>query len=266
MIQSTIGSGFSLPTASDGNLAVSNQSATTPPVDAIFARPLSTFTIATDVTASTVSTLNYDFVAGAGHSIVIGNEIVLQDLNSDRSFFAVVLDVVTNTITVDRPIDFAFPSATTTGTRVNTNMAVNGSSTPVIYNLYFGGSMIDMTRMIVKLVDDAVMNTATFGGIAALTRGIVFRSNRIAQTIFNFKTNGDIQSFCFDAEYTEDGLPGPSGIQGLALRITFGSIGKHGTIFQAEQPTDLQWIVQDDLTDLESCRVIAQGREKLSTE
>jgi len=246
-------------TGNDGfDLDMNLQDQTTPTVDTYFLQSISNFTVATDTPVSTVSVLEYDFDATSGHGITAGNEILLLDIAGDRSMYAVVMGVATDTITLDRPLDNSFPAATTLGRIVSREMAVNGAVTPQIFTVRGGALQShDITRMFITMLDDSAMDDGKFGGISALTRGLVLRIvNGIQVNIFNFKTNSDIKQFCYDLTYSDKAA---AGLHGLSARMSFGGNDKHGVVLRLDGLDALQWIVQDDLTGLTSLHASAQG-------
>jgi hypothetical protein len=103
------------------------------------------------------------------------------------------------------------------------------------------------------------MDDSRFGGLPALTRGLVFRIvNGFQRTIFCFKTNQDIKQFCYDVNYSSRA---PSGYFGFSSRITFGGQSKHGVVLRLGAGDVLQWVVQDDLTGLDTLKIAAEGHE-----
>ena len=248
-------------TGNDGfDLDMNLQDQTTPTVDTYFLQSVSNFTVATDTPVSTVSVLEYDFDATSGHGITAGNEILLLDIAGDRSMYAVVMGVATDTITLDRPLDNSFPAATTLGRIVSREMAVNGAVTPQIFTVRGGALQAhDITRLFITMLDDSAMDDGKFGGISALTRGLVLRIvNGIQVNIFNFKTNSDIKQFCYDLTYSSKAA---AGLHGLSARMSFGGNDKHGVVLRLDGLDALQWIVQDDLTALSSLHASAQGHQ-----
>jgi hypothetical protein len=208
---------------------------------------------------STITTLVYSFAATTGHGIVPLDEIILLDPTQDRSFLAIVTNTVGDVITVDRPIDHNFATAVTLGRIVTTNMAVDGSVTPQVFSARAGSVELDFTRFIIKMLSGTSMDDGRFGSIPPLTNGFVFRIvNSFQKTIFNFKTNGEIGNFCFDVRYADKA---PAGQYGLSARITFGGQSKHGVVLRIGTNDVLQWIVQDDLTGLDTLQVVGQGHE-----
>lgn len=237
---------------------VTIQDATTPPVDTYFLNaPGAQFSLSVDTPISGVETLEYDFVATSGHGIIIGDEILLLDFVSDRELYAFVVNVVGDVITIDRPIDHMFAAATTICRFVDSNMAVDGSVTPVIYTMRGGTTPLDIVRMLITMSDDSPMDDGTFGGLDSLTNGLVFRVvDGYQKTVFNFKNNSDIKQFCYDVEYADKA---PAGLYGLSSRIAFGGQHTHGTVFRVSNNSRIQWIVQDDLRGLLSLKVAGQG-------
>lgn len=243
----------------NGGLDVNIQDQFTPVLSSYFLMSLSNFTISVDTTASTLTTLEYDFEATAGHGINVGDEILLLDIVGDVSFFAVVLGVSVNTITLDRPIDNVFPSATALGRIVTSQMAVDGSVTPKIFTVRSGAIADDITRTLLTMLDTAAMDDSKFGGQAPLTRGLVFRVfNGSRQTIFNFKSNQDIKQFSYDVNYSSKAAAGQ---HGLSSRITFSGPEKHGVTIRLVNIDAAQWIVQDNLTGLLSLKTSVGGHE-----
>lgn len=247
------------PTDADGSVEVAIQDQHTPPLDSEFAQEVSPFTLAADTIASGQTTLQYTFVATTGHGLAAGDEVLLLDPLASTSFFAMVMSVSGDTITIDRPIDHLFPAATSLGRQVITNMAVDGSVTPQIFTVRAGFIPLDGVRVIIQITDDSSMDTSKFGGGPALSAGLVFRiCNSFQKTIFNFKTNGEIQQKCYDVDLSSKA---PAGFTGLSARISFGGPSKHGITLRIGPDDVLQWIVQDDLTDLVTMKITVQGHE-----
>ena len=241
---------------------VNIQNQTTPPIDLLFVESLSNFTLLTDTGVSGITTMVYVFTATPGHGIVIGNEIILLDPLSDISLQATIIDVIGDVITIDRPIDNIYTAATTLGRVTNSNMNVVGSlAAPRIFSISGGLNPSDYTRFLLTMSDNMPMDDGQFGGIPALTNGLVFRViSDYQRTVFNFKTNQDINQFCFDTRYASKA---PSGLFGFSGRITFNGPDKHGVPLRIAGLQVIQWIVQDDLSDLLSIRVAGQGQETI---
>jgi hypothetical protein len=245
----------------NGGLDVNIQDQHTPALDSLFAQsvPGGNFTLAADTIASTVTTLVYTFTATAGHGIIIGDEIILLDVIGSRSFYAEVMNVAVDVITVDRPIDHVFLAASTLGRRVTTEMAVDGSVTPQIFSIRAGDIPLDATRFMITMTSASAMDDSKFGSLAKLSRGLVLRIvNSFQKTMLCFKSNQEIKQFCFDLAYADKS---PAGENGLSARLSYGGQDKHGVTLRISTGDVIQWIVQDDLTGLLSMKISAQGHE-----
>lgn len=249
------------PLESNGAIPVNVQDGTTTPLDSLFSQSISNFSLAVDTGVSTVTTLVYDFTAAGGHGIAPNDELLLLDTAANRALQCVALAVAVDTITIDRPIDHIFPVSTTLGRIVTTNMAVDGSVTPQIFSIRAGSVPNDYVRFLLTATNNTAMDFSLFAGMAALTRGLVFRIiNDFQKTIFNFKTDGDIGQFAYDIRYADKA---PAGEYGLAARITFGGQDKHGVVLRISNNDVVQWVVQDDLTSLFTLKVSGEGHETL---
>jgi len=167
-------------------------------------------------------------------------------------------------VVVDTPLDYAFTTAGGCSERSD-NLAVNGSVTPQIFVVSPKGLRKDVkwdiTRIMGVITDATAMDDGKFGGISALTKGVVFRKvNGTTKNIFNVKTNGDLAAHMYDVQYIDSTL-GPSGNYSLRFRRTFAGQDKTGVVIRLESSGDdeFQCIIQDDLTDLIDFQLIAQG-------
>ena len=193
-----------------------------------------------------------------GHGVVAGNFIGFKE---DSHFFeSQVINVATNVITLDQPLDYAFTSAASPSHVHDPNMNVDGSSTTAIYHVTPpAGQIWDITRLIFVIEDDSAMDTAKFGGMNALTNGVVLRMhNGIIKNIFNVKTNGELASRSYDLVYDDKA---PAGVFGLRCRTTFAGQSKRGVTIRlyGDSGDELQLLIQDNLTDLLFFRAIVQG-------
>lgn len=181
----------------------------------------------------------------------------------DKFYFGTILNIVSNTITLDTPIDFAFEIGDTAVCNTR-DLNVNGSVTPKIFSIQEGGIggigstiSIDITRIMLHITDDVAMDDSRFGGITALTNGVVFRSvGGITKNYFNIKNNGELSHLNFDTRYADRA---PAGFFGISSRLTYAGQSKHGVAVRLTPGDSLQIIIQDDLTALASFRIIAQG-------
>ncbi len=218
-----------------------------------------TFTITGTVTEDTRT-----FTATGGHGISVGDMVEFYE--EDRFFQAQALIVAGDNITTDTPFDFAFTTSVD-GRRGDKNMAVDGSSTPVVFRVTVAAlrakKQIDVVRFLVYIQDGTGMFDERYGGGTALTNGVICRViNGQSFNVFNVKTNGDWAIRTFDASYTPNP---PAGSYGFRVRRTFGGQTKAGVVVRltADDDDEFQFIIQDDLTFLEIQNVVSQGSEVL---
>jgi hypothetical protein len=226
-----------------GGLDVFIQDQTTGTIDLKLMNVAASFTIAVNTTIDTST-----FTATGGHGISVGDTIFIAE--GERYSQFIVLNVATNVITIDMPLDFAYTTAATC-TRGSTNMAVIGSlGSPVVFEIGpIGTQNWDIIRIMFAIEGDAAMDSALFGCITALTNGIVLRQkNSVFYNQFNAKSNADFALRAYDISYDDRAGAGPSGIFGFRCRRTFGGASKTGvTIRLIGSPEKIQVLIQDDL-------------------
>lgn len=165
-----------------------------------------------------------------------------------------------NVVTLDTPLDFNYSSGSLVFAG-NYHMNVDGSITPQIFQVGPIGKSVelelDITRVMGYFQDNVVMDDAKFGGINALTNGIILRRNDGFMTNYwNAKTNGELALMTFDFQYTDKA---PAGSYGARFRNTFAGQDKHGVTIRLEPGDILEIIIQDDLSELEDFIMMAQG-------
>lgn len=202
-----------------------------------------------------------DIIVTSATGIVIGSYIILFDPGSVRfsTFFAI--GVAGTTITLDNPIDFAYPDGTFVDVAI-VEMSVDGSGTPEMFGLRGTGTPLgvelsfDVTRIIFECTTDSAVSLDLFGNIVALARGVLIRSrNGRIKNIFNVKTNGEIAGVMFDWDPFVATNP-VQGIDGFVSRLTFTKLG---VVVRLRIGEDLEVHVQDDLTGITSFKMIAEG-------
>ena len=194
--------------------------------------------------------------------------IVLFDVVSNRfSTFHQIGAPAGNVITLDTQIDFAYPIGTFVDSSI-VNMNVDGSVTPQIFGLRGLGVApgvslaFDLTRIIFYCITDTAVNLVKFGDLAALTRGLCLRERTTGATynIFNVKSNGEIAGIMLDWYPYASGL-GSQAVNGFSARLTFNGDEKLGVVKRLRPGEDLEFIIQDDLTDIISLQVVAEGHQ-----
>lgn len=166
-------------------------------------------------------------------------------------------------VALDSPLDFAFTTAGGCSER-NDNMAVDGSVTPRVFSIspagLTAGTQWDVVRILGTMLDATVMDDGTFGGLAALTKGVLFRiRNSHTQNLFNVKSNGEWKLEAFDVSYADKPPAGTN--YGFAVRRTYGGQSKAGVVLRLSEATSdsLEMVIQDNLTGLNEFFVCVQG-------
>jgi hypothetical protein len=212
------------------------------------------------------STLNGAISAGdtsiiltSATGFIVGDEIHVVTGSEIGEAFAVVTAIVTNTLTLDRPFAEDIADGATVNV-VETDMSSTAGTlgSPVIYQIAPpAGAIWQITRLLISIADNTSMDDGTFGGITALTNGVLLRGN--AATVRNatlWKNNGDIALDMYDVTYT---AKAPAGENGLRGRWTFTK-GEFIVELDGDQGDAIEFLIQDDLTALTSFKVRAQGR------
>lgn len=224
-----------------------------------------------------VRTLNSDTLAVAGvkntrvitvtdgTKFTVGNHIRIFAPVSNRYMWATVTVKNVNVITLDNLLDYDYPLGAQV-TINSTNLAVNGSVTPVHFHLRTGApsipSKIDITRMIIVCQTAGSVDLNKFGDLPALTNGLLFRKENGAtgeqRNILNAKSNADLAGLAYDWEPYSASNPA-QGVDGFKWRLTFASQGKIGVVLRIDQFGQLGMIVQDNLSGLVSLNVMVEG-------
>ena len=167
---------------------------------------------------------------------------------------------VGNVITIDTPLPYDIVASTVVSSAI-TEMNVNGSVTPQSFKVGpVGLESVDITRIIGVILDSTAMDDEKFGGITALTNGVVFRKYDSSEDKFvnywNVKSNGNIALLSYDTKYIE---ASPAGVEGFRFRYTVAGQEMHGVTIRLNEGDYLEILIQDDLTGLNCFRVLAQG-------
>jgi hypothetical protein len=206
-----------------------------------------------------------DIVVDDATGVSAGSYIILFHPGSVRFSTFIALSVVSTTITLDTPIDFAYPAGTFVDIAV-INLAVDGSSTTQTFGLRGTGAppgvdlSFDVTRIIFTCITATAVDLSKFGDIAAgITNGLVLRKrDGTFHNVFNIKTNGDIANLMFDWTVHQASNP-IQGQDGFISRMTFAGQDKMGVTIRLAIGEDLEFLVQDNLSTITSFKVIAEG-------
>jgi len=207
-----------------------------------------------DIALASNATLDtYTITLVGGHGTVAGNVICLKQ--SGRFYQGLAINVATNVITLDSPLDFAFTTSAT-AFRSTSEMIVNGSVTPQIFSVSPpAGTSWHVYGMDLAITDGTAMDDSTFGGITALTKGLVFRQkDGTYKNFFNVKSNGE---FHLRASFMEYSSKAPAGSFGLNVELDF--VDHNGCAVLLKEGDEMQLIIQDDLTGLSSFKATVSG-------
>lgn len=193
---------------------------------------------------------------------IIGDMIKLEEGPIQEIGVMTITNVVGSVLTLDRPLANDYTTSAEV-IEVNSNMAVLGTlSSPIIFEVDPPPSTIwQITRLLISITSTTDMDDGRFGGIPALTNGVVIRATTAAgrTVVFsNWKNNTDIKLDMYDVEYA---AKAPAGQYGLRGRWTFTNAQIVAELDGDGDPVEsMQILIQDDLTDLETFNVKAQGR------
>ena len=212
----------------------------------------STFTSAVesgDITVNVASSTGFT----VGDLVRISNGTV-----KERSHFHIVA-VAGNAIGLDRPVDNDF-SIGDDLTEIQINMNRSGTRTsPLSFKLIpSSDERFQITRIMITMTDKTAPDDSKFGGMAALTNGVVLRviSDGEVRTLTHWKSNGDLKDDMYDVTYAD---PSPAGDYGIAGRWTF-TRAEFVVDIDGANGDYLELLVQDNLTLLNDFEIKCQGR------
>lgn len=240
-------------------LGVFIQDQATPPLFAKANKVITQNTLAVDVVIH-----EYTATLTDATGFNIGDTIVLTSTIGHRYFFGEILNIATNTLTLDRQIDYAF-EAGQQASAVTTNLSVDGSTTPVVFGLRssepVGGIdvTVDITQIVVVCETANPVDLSKFGDLAALTRGIqIRRRDGMTQNIVNWKTNFDIDQTTGD--WTPYAATNPAqGQDGFSATLKLAGQENNGVVTRLGPLEELEIIVQDNLTLLTKLEFMIKG-------
>ena len=222
----------------------------------------------TTTTTALVAIEDTVFPVASVTGIIAGKYLSVFDPASVRFMTCFVVSVDTLNVTIDRPIDFAFPSGSYIDVS-ETNLAVNGSlATPIVAGVRNNAGAtpppgielsMDVTRVLFHCVGTSAMDLTTFGNLAALTNGLVCRKrDGTTQNVFNVKSNGEMRGIMYHFEIVATGTVG-QGEDGFFGRLTFAGQNKMGVTIRLAINEDLEFFIQDNLSTLTLFEIVVEG-------
>jgi len=203
---------------------------------------------------------DYTVTMTGGHGLVANDFIVIAE--DDRLYQGLILSVATNVLTLDTPIDYAFPSSGTVVFEVVNDISTSdGSSTRVTYTIGTPDTVLKNVHyrgIRINISGSGSMDDGKFGDQTALTRGLVIRLVRDDGTAYNYvnaKTNGDL-GLAFDNKVYSSGKGGGAT---NSVEFTWEAFDDNGSSIEIRAGDQIEVIVQDDLTGLGSMKIQAFG-------
>lgn len=233
---------------------VAIQDQISPGIDVFFTRKLGTATL-----ASPTAFEDRTITLAPGHGFVAGNMIEID--NNDTRFYQSRVRLVTgDVLTVTNPLCFAFPVAANIK-RVSPDLNVNASSAPIIFSVIPPlGVRWDVNILSINILDGSPMDDSLFGGIPALTNGVVFRTvDGQTRNIFTAVDNGCFRRHCdTDDPYSDKA---PAGLYGFNSKRHFNGQNGDGVAKRigGEDIAQIQAVVADDLTGLTRLWCVVRG-------
>jgi len=219
------------------------------------------YTLASDVTKQDKSIIVTDATG-----LVIGDLLHITDTsnNSHDHDLLRITSISTNTLTLNRPIDKAYLAASTTINLVVVNMSVVGTlASPISYKVFPSpGEVWHIVSLDFSMEDQTAMDDATFGGLPALTNGVVIRAvdsvNGTYETFSNWEHNGDFKEDGFYVEYSAKAPAGFYGFSGnMNVKERYGAVVRLANT--STETIYLEILIQDNLSGLDSFEVKVHG-------
>ncbi len=241
---------------SRGNTNVVLNDQFTPSLDFSFIQAKGVFT----TVAVQVAIDDMDIEVANATGISIGDYLGVFCPVAARFYFGTVLGIAVNVLTMDTPFDFAYLVGDNV-VNFTRDMNVNGNVTPQTFVISGAGPTadvaIDIYNIRINIVDNSAMDDTKFGSRAALSKGLVLRvNNGITTNMFNVKTNGEIATLAATSNYPEKV---PAGVFVFRARYAVAGWDGHGVSVRLNPGDTLEAIIQDDLSDQDVFRMIAQG-------
>jgi hypothetical protein len=187
---------------------------------------------------------------------VVGDCINIQE-NGHYSQ-SIISNVAGNIISFSSPIDYAYTTSAIVYFGEWDLATANGSVTPQIFHICPpDGVKYDIYAISISIEDNTVMYESKFGGITALTNGLIGRvTDGYTKNLFLVTNNGGFREYGFITEYPDKVPTGSyafwgnkqiSRDNGVAIRLNGTTEDK------------IEIIVQDDLTGLSKFAITVHG-------
>jgi len=206
----------------------------------------------------------------ATHGIVASDTVYISNYDTFSTTWSVahVVTVADGILSLDRAVRLPWPIGTTVEV-ISTELAIDGSGTrQVLITHPPPGSDFDVTGFNISMICGTEPDDSKFCDQAALSRGVYMRKQDgltgYLGNLGNIKTNGDLALLIGTVTYHDKSGGGAYGVRGVA-----DLVGNYGVTIRLRGSTagtgtdngrdELQFIIQDDLTSVDSFKVTAIG-------
>lgn len=170
---------------------------------------------------------------------------------------SLVKSVVDNDVNLASPLDSGFTTAAIVHI-AEWNLNVDGSSVSKMAHIFLpAGVKFDVYQINVAITDGVVMDSGKFGGIPALTNGILFRAvnNRI-KNLHLIVNNIGFSEQGFDITYDPKA---PAGVYGFQAKKNWHTVNGISLRLDGAAGDELQFYIRDDLTELTMLNISVNG-------
>lgn len=216
--------------------------------------------IKSDITLTSKVTEGDEVInVSAGHLFTAAAGEMLTIWNTHRYMQARVKSVSTNAISIETPAAADFEIANSVVINGNSNLAVDGSVTPVTFQFNMHGSTlpVDISSVGIHLKSTSAMDENTFGGAAALTNGVYLRrEGSLVYNFGNYISNSDFRDAGAEMEYP---AKAPAGTYAVSASFYLPDVYTKEVRFNPRNSDILKAVVRDDVTDNTEMHIILFG-------
>lgn len=192
-------------------------------------------------------------------SFAAGDYIHIEDTLFERTH-ARIISIAINAITIDRPLDFAHLAGVTIH-QTSINLNVSGTlASPISYRLTppVGETWL-ISRFIITMIHSSAGDLTKFGGITALTNGVLLRvvNGGVTSTFTVWRTNEDIKGDVYDLAF--DDRAGGTGNYSTSAKGSLLDLDRVQARVDGSLGDYVELLVRDALGGLVSFRVKGQG-------
>lgn len=204
--------------------------------------------------AITKGTQTINVVSNIG--AVVGDCINIKD---EYNYFQSIVTNITGTvITIASPVDKDFPITSSVCFGEWDLSQANGSVTPVSYFICPPSKVkYDIYTIIISIEDDSVMYESTFGGLPALTNGIILRvTDGYDKQLFLVTNNGGFTEYGFTTKYSDKV---PSGTYAFWAVKNYKDVNGVSLRIDGNNEDRIEVIIPANLTGLSKMAITVHG-------